>query len=53
MATGWGKAQTVSIVYDLTGSIVGYKSERRRNAGESDRRDTGEGDSDQNIRTCK
>lgn len=27
------------------GSIGGYKSERRRNAGESERRDAGEGDS--------
>lgn len=45
VATGWGTAQTASTVYDLMGSIGGYKSERRRNAGESERRDAGEGDS--------
>ena len=44
VATGWGKAQTVSIVYDLIGANGGYSSERRRNAGESERRDIGEGD---------
>ena len=49
MATGWGNAQTVSIVYVLIGSVGGYNSERRRKAGESERRDVGEGDSENKI----
>jgi hypothetical protein len=35
------------MVYDLTGANGGYSSERRRKAGESERLDDGEGDSNQ------
>ena len=46
VATGWGKAQTVSMVYDLRDAEDGYSRERRRNAGERERLVAGEGDSE-------